>query len=138
VGSEGRIWDGERVEGVDRGNTARSCQSCASRAGAGPHAHVRAAGVAPVPTLELRPGVSDRRRERRSPGVAASIRARARAGDAASPKQEEGEGGSRARSSCDVRGGGARLDKEAFGVGAAGAEMPWWGKRCGRNERVWK
>jgi hypothetical protein len=30
-GSEGKIWDGKRVEGMDQGNTARPCRSYAAR-----------------------------------------------------------------------------------------------------------
>ena len=65
--------------------------------------------------------------------MAAWIRARARAGDAATSEQEEGEGGSREHGSCDALGGARGSAEERCGVGAAGAEMPRWG-----NERVQK
>ena len=92
-----------------------------------------AAGVAPIPAPELRPGVAGWRRGRGSPGVAVWIKAHARAGAAAALEQEEGEGGSGARGSCDALGGARGSAEERCGVGAAGAEMPRWG-----NERVQK
>jgi hypothetical protein len=89
----------------------------APSAGAGARAHAGAAAwVVPIPASELRPGVAGRRRGRGSPRVVAWIRARARASDAATPEQEEGDGGSKARGSCDARGGrgGARLGRGAL------------------------
>jgi len=102
-------------------------------------------GHAPAPDLHPRWG---RRRGRAHPrtgveagggrlekrkGVAVWIRAHGRAGAAAALEQEEGEGGSGARGSCDALGGARGSAEERCGVGAAGAEMPRWG-----NERVQK
>jgi hypothetical protein len=95
--------------------------------GATPRARVgAAAGVSPIPTPELRPRVAGQRRGRGSRGVAAWIRAHARAGDAATPEQE-GDGGNRAVARVTrvraERGHGSI--EERRGVGA---EMPRWEK----------
>jgi hypothetical protein len=131
MGSGWKVWTGQRRVPVP-GTLPR--RSCASRAGAVLCARAGAAsGVSPIPTPELRPGVAGRRRGRGSPGVAAWIRARARAGDAATPEQE-GEGGSEAVAwATRVRAEwGHGSTEERRGVCVTGAKMPRWEKGTGR------